>query len=656
MQDDVQPKDESREAADKPTVSNTQWELPLPARRSHRREFQLVAVAVLLLVVLGVVRWHLRAGPSNEPTLPLTGSKETSAKSETATSPPAQLLTDVAVYLTFEPETLESNKLFTMVKDVSGHGHHGILYGAKATQRGKIGSGVLLDGSEACVELPTLRHAHMNSGGPVSVSVWTYETRYHRENSLFSCSPRESDRPVLALARNATNRGYSFRVPWVAAIECSEEYGARQWHHVVGVCSGQTIEVYVDGQRSRGRTSETQRLAKKGEYCDGFGAFLGQGYEGTIDEVLVFRRRLFAEEVSALYQMGLAGRRPAPPVASPSLGAFLAETDEALTYEGANRRERFKEPRLGQLRMQTVDSCRFDYQAYSMACDHDSLLIGNRWGWVSQEYFDARPSVTERVQPLGARLHGLTPSPDDQRVACYGGTGLIYLWDRAKAAPVAHFDTSLEAVASASFSPDGKAIVAGGRIGVNDQEKGAVGLWNSSTFQEIRRFVLPGLDVTAVTMSPDGSRLLAGCLRDKQIHLLDVKTGRLIRTFPANAEEVNCIRFLPDGQRFLYAGDSNPLAFCDAQTGEQIAKLNQHDAKVKYLEVSCNGRYAVSGTTDGWAGIWSLDPIKHSRKATLTYYGGMHSIRHVTFTSDGCGFMYGTNYGAFYRFPIPKSQ
>jgi hypothetical protein len=335
------------------------WQLPSAAPQL-RRPIKILAVGLVLLVILGVQQGFLYKERAEEQAVILRArqAEDDRLKQRQARwlkSAPADLMTDVDLCLTFEPDTTEQIPAeivrdfggpfgvprltikpelakADVAKDSSSHNHHAVLFGATFTDAGRVGGGVALSGGDTFIYLPTLQRTWLNSGNPFAISMWLYESRYHARCYLFHSGSPDLGLRGASLSRDPWSRNFDFHLETPRLIVKSTESGALAWHHVAGVWTGSEAEIYLDGQLNRSRTGQRFDLVEE-PLAIPVGVMLGIRFEGTIDEVLLFRRRLFPEEVLRLYQMGLEGKRPSSPDKSPSLGPFIAAIEERRVAE-----------------------------------------------------------------------------------------------------------------------------------------------------------------------------------------------------------------------------------------------------------------------------------------------------------------------------------
>jgi hypothetical protein len=108
----------------------------------------------------------------------------------------------------------------------------------------------------------------------------------------------------------------TFDVGWVGAVEAKVQVNDGKWHHLAIVKKADKLEFYADGRSVAGGTlklgPDVSDHALKIGYCSR--DFPEQsGFEGDIDEVRIYNRRLSADQIKAVYDNekevseGLAG-------------------------------------------------------------------------------------------------------------------------------------------------------------------------------------------------------------------------------------------------------------------------------------------------------------------------------------------------------------
>jgi WD40 repeat protein len=113
----------------------------------------------------------------------------------------------------------------------------------------------------------------------------------------------------------------------------------------------------------------------------------------------------------------------------------------------------------------------------------------------------------------------------------------------------------------------------------------------------VRRWEVPG-HVTAAALTPDGRALATATSRD--IILWEVATGKERFRWEGGAARLACS---PIG-RTLAAARGPDLLLLDLRTGKEVGRLRGHDAPIRSLTFTADGKALVSGSADSTAVVW----------------------------------------------------
>jgi len=145
-------------------------------------------------------------------------------------------------------------------------------------------------------------------------------------------------------------------------------------------------------------------------------------------------------------------------------------------------------------------------------------------------------------------------------------------------------------VYSLAFAPDGRRLATACRDGY-------VRVWNLPQHTLAAQLGDHEDEVNVVAFSPDGTLLAAGdnngqvVLRDAQ--RFQIKQ-RLIQEDPGEQPWVLGLVFSPDGRRVYTVVDQNIIAW-EVDSGSCLWQVEAHDAGIKFLAISGDGQWLVSG-------------------------------------------------------------
>lgn len=205
---------------------------------------------------------------------------------------------DLVLYYTFDKNTGSS------VPDTSKNKNDGRLLGAKCVPEGNVGGASFFNGGTDRILIDHDASLELGSG-PRTIGAWikSYGST-HTYQSIFC---------------KGSNPGYSLRLGRFPdrAIEYFKSGGDRysfytasqairdsDWHHIVVVDQGNgTVEFYMDGDFLEAMTKQSYNSDTKEKAAIGglANTLNGQWFNGSIDELFIFKRALTKTEVKRLY-------------------------------------------------------------------------------------------------------------------------------------------------------------------------------------------------------------------------------------------------------------------------------------------------------------------------------------------------------------------
>lgn len=205
---------------------------------------------------------------------------------------------DLVLYYTFDKNIGDS------VTDTSKNKNDGRLRGAHWVQEGKVGGACVFNGNSARIMVDHDASLELESGSR-TIGAWIKSNgSTHTYQSIFC---------------KGSNPGYSLRLARLPdrAIEYFKSGGEdatfftskqtisdSDWHHIVVVDQGNgTVEFYFDGvfieaMIRRNYNTNTKEKAAVGGLAN---ALHGQWFNGTIDELFIFKRALTKADIKRLY-------------------------------------------------------------------------------------------------------------------------------------------------------------------------------------------------------------------------------------------------------------------------------------------------------------------------------------------------------------------
>lgn len=258
-----------------------------------------------------------------------------------------------------------------------------------------------------------------------------------------------------------------------------------------------------------------------------------------------------------------------------------------------------------------------------------------------------RPGVTVEVQDTSHALpghsdwvNGLYLCRDQQRLITGDDKGHVIVWDLPQRQPLSQWDGYPgNWVTSAALTPDGQtAFVAEycGRRGDFDRPPAQARFWNVADgtetldvlkvqFPNVKQrdnsygysrtwgeFVKSGL--VAADISPDGKLLAVaqgGETDTGKIHLIEVATGKLVRTVSGHQYGATDVVFSSNGEHVVSTGRDTMLRVCQVEDGKEVLALGksrggQFKDWLSALAISPDQQWLAAADIAGIIHVWRL--------------------------------------------------
>jgi len=241
--------------------------------------------------------------------------------------------------------------------------------------------------------------------------------------------------------------------------------------------------------------------------------------------------------------------------------------------------------------------------------------------WVAAGGKDDTPEGARETVTAGAPtvyvqppvLTALAFSPDGKMLAVSGNREVI-LHTLDGSAPPKRLPGLSDSILSLAFSKDGSLLVAGGGT---PARFGEIQLWDMPAGKLRHSVMLTGDTVFGVSLSPDGSRVAAGCT-DNTVRIVDTATGKEATKMGAHENWVLGTVFGVDGKRVVSVGRDRSAKLTDAATGAFQENVNLLRGELAAIARHPSKDIVVIGGEDRVAYVYLMDRPKNMKIADDT--------------------------------------
>jgi WD40 repeat protein len=234
-------------------------------------------------------------------------------------------------------------------------------------------------------------------------------------------------------------------------------------------------------------------------------------------------------------------------------------------------------------------------------------------------------------------------SPDGHTIFSTSGDQTARLWDVENGDEIRQFEGAVTGRwESATFSPDGKYVLAGGGNGVLHPvgaDNNPVLMWDVETGEAVRQFVGHTQLVFSLGVSPDG-RYLATTSFDNSARLWDMETGEEVRRFAPYPTWTYGAAFSPDGRFLLSGGGSSYARLLNVESGEVVLEFDPDVSALAAgrVDYSPDGRLVVTAGPSATVVVWDTETGKQLR----VFDAVANQLDSVAFSPDGKYVLTGT--------------
>jgi serine/threonine protein kinase/WD40 repeat protein len=125
-----------------------------------------------------------------------------------------------------------------------------------------------------------------------------------------------------------------------------------------------------------------------------------------------------------------------------------------------------------------------------------------------------------------------------------------------------------------------------------------------------------------------------------------------VRRFHGHPHSVDCAAFSPDGRYVVSGGTDGTLQLWDTTIGKRLFVLSGHTDSVRSVAFSPDGRYILSGSMDRTVRLWDARAGTEIRR----FPGNKEILESVAFSPDGRGVVSGDNFSPFSAWDVETGE
>ena len=257
----------------------------------------------------------------------------------------------------------------------------------------------------------------------------------------------------------------------------------------------------------------------------------------------------------------------------------------------------------------TVINCKSG-QVRSLAFSPDGKLIA-AGSYQNVSLFNTESgALVQELKGHRGYVTGVAFSADGHRLATACEDELARVWTLPGETPPMILKGHSYHVTGIAWSPDGTVIATSAGDDTRPTKPGQVRVWDASSGMLMNQYELHLKAATGVAFSLDGRYLLSSSV-DERVNVYDLNNNKPLGFYGGHSRPTNAVLVHPEGETAISvsggrAVGKNELMAWEIETGEKIAVVEAHGAKITSLAVSHNGRLAATGSQDLSVALWNF--------------------------------------------------
>jgi len=193
---------------------------------------------------------------------------------------------DMLVYLPMD--SIEGGK----VKDASGNGRDGVIVGSAKLVDGKVGKGVSVTTPD---EIHIEDDGSLDGMKALTAEIWVFMETQQATGLIQKGTAWDANMSYLIQPWSDGNIYFGIKTTASRAITKPGDFPLKEWYHLAATYDGSTLRLYINGKKM----AEAPVPAGVKEVPDTQNPIqLGNRFQGQMDEFILYKRALTAEEIA----------------------------------------------------------------------------------------------------------------------------------------------------------------------------------------------------------------------------------------------------------------------------------------------------------------------------------------------------------------------